>query len=357
METTGTREDAGKAQGRLPSVVPIRPQRCAALPSSGAGAAAAAHVEAAQAPPTPPPGARPLMTGGSSALITATLAPAAPGAHPPGPGAGRGLEPPLGPSAPSLRANRPGLAERRPRADPRRYVKSSGTFAPLTRLRLCNRGAPARVPPPGQWGPAEPAAAANRATRGRDRSRGARGVRRPRPPGTLLASRLSGAGSAGLAAARGSAGGGGGGWGLGPGGEASGPAGRRRPEPVLRCGNFVLQVAPCRVRVLGARRLSGRPEPGSPWGCPAREPQPSFQHQIVFLLTLVTFVSTVPLHGGPPVSGDVQDCREILGRKVPPEEQKEYLYLPACDDWHFLWDDGLDQNEKYISVADRKVAK
>lgn len=169
METTETREDAGKALGRLPSVVPIRPQRCAALPNSGAGGAAAAHVEAAQAPPTPPPGARPLMTGGSSVLITAALAPAAPGAHPPGPGAGRGLEPPQGPSAPSLLASRPGLAERRPRADPRRYVKSSGTFAPLTRLRLCNRGAPARVPPPGQWGSAEPAAAANRATRGRDR--------------------------------------------------------------------------------------------------------------------------------------------------------------------------------------------
>ena len=82
--------------------------------------------------------------------ITAALAPAAPGAYPPGPGAGRGLEPPQGPSAPSLRASRPGLAERRPQSDPRRYVTSSGTFAPLTRLRLCNRGAPARVPPPGQ---------------------------------------------------------------------------------------------------------------------------------------------------------------------------------------------------------------
>lgn len=146
-------------------------------------------------------------------------------------------------------------------------------------------------------------------------SRGARGAWCRRSPGTRLTSRPRGVRSSGLSSAGGAR-------------RVMLVPGRVGSEPAARyfqactalwelCASSGFLLGP----VPGCAAITGAAGAGvSPQGCPPQEPQPGFRNRCVSL-------DTCHFYFYPPPSGwisgerSIPNCREILGRKVPPEEQ------------------------------------
>lgn len=82
-------------------------------------------------------------------------------------------------------------------------------------------------------------------------------------------------------------------------------------------GFFISPVPGC-AAIIGAAGAGVSPDT-------LQEPQPGFRNRIVFLLTLVTFISTLPLR----VDLRCGDISQIAGKywgKSPPEEQEVSNY-------------------------------